>query len=199
MKKLMSIAMSLVIASVFCASFAHAYDTVDADTLARAKHAINPLIGGAKIESISMLNSDPSDPYVLRFGLEFSRPMEEVDAFWSARETRDLNTRRTGIKTAIMDDLGYVWLITFDLRTMKELPNGIKTPFELNLGCNNPISGYPNFRRVNIHQRKDVPQSENMQYLEGTPLDMVLERWNTEKQLSEEELTHHVRPLKEKD
>jgi len=144
----------------------------------RAKRDINPLIGGTTSEVVWVSTSDEKDPYILRFGLEFGKPIK-ADAFWTYEETNKLI--RDGIAIHDMDRLGYVKLVTLDMKEVKKKTGSFATPIELNLGYNNPISGYPVFNRVKIHENKNIPKEERHKCFEATCLEIVVMKWNEAK------------------
>lgn len=159
----------------------------------RAKKDINPLIGGTSSKVVWVSDSDNENPYILRFALEFGKPIK-ADAFWTYDRTKKLI--RDGITIQEMDGLGYVQLFTLDMRAVKKETGSFATPIELNLGYNNPISGYPSFTRIAIHENKNLPEKERNKCFEATCLEIVVLEWNTKKQIHKEKYVTPNRPLK---
>jgi hypothetical protein len=162
------------------------------DVVERAKHEINPLIGGTSSKIVWVSDSNEEDPYILRFAVEFERPLE-ADAFWTYDGTRKLI--RDGITIHAMDKLGYVKLFTLDMREVLKKTESFATPIELNLGYNNPISGYPSFHKIAIHENKNIPEEKRHACFEATCLEIVVLEWNNEKQAYDEEYVTPSRPL----
>jgi len=178
-----------VMAMVFSISQAYAGTSV----LERAKQDINPMVGGTEIEIPMVSASDSENPYLLRFALEFGKPLK-ADAFWTYANTDKLIRDGITIYNEV-DGLGYVKLVTLDMRAVKEKTGSFTTSIELNLGYNNPISGYPHFRRVQIHENKNLSEDERHKCFEATCLEIVVLEWSKEKESFVEAYVTPHRPL----
>ena len=167
-RKSLILTVAVLVVMFFCAS-ANAESILD-----RAKKDSRVTVGGIGIVHFFDLGSDSEKPYILRFVMEFNKPLKKVEAFWHNKGANsDNRIIQDGIKSYIMDDAGYVYLITFNMKVLRNLPQGYKTPVDIYVGCNNPVSNYPNFRRATIRVNEDVSKSEYHNYFEATPLRIV--------------------------
>jgi hypothetical protein len=163
MKRLIGV---IVCLSIFFAGFA------DAGIVEQAKEDMGSFMGGTNISRIAVLDRDPQDPYLLRFAIEFDRLVkkEKVEAFWSAEEPMDMKNIREGIDIYVLDDIGYIYLITIDSALFRELPSGFHTPVDVIVGCINPISGELNSKTIYIRVNHAIPREEWHNYTDGVPL-----------------------------
>ncbi|TAK96909.1 hypothetical protein EPO05_00585 [Patescibacteria group bacterium] len=141
-----------------------------------AGHGINPL--GDKIEGIEILGPEATSPYVIRIVLRSNHPVK-AKAFWNAGLEQELGD---GLKIVKMDGRGHTSLITLDMKKVMESLETFRA-LKLFVGFDNSGTGYPNYRQLLVREQQNVPKD-----MQGTPLEVVLLKWNYDGQRFEDEL-----------
>ena len=179
---------------LLCCGSAGAFPAVEKEVLGRAREAVNPLLGGVAINGVALLGNDSASPHLLRFVIEFNKPVKEAHGYWSGKAVSRSGLLSKGVSVSIMDDYGYVWIATLDLKTIGRVAGTLNDEFELIVGCNNPVSGYPNFRTIVIRPDRTVPDGQWANYFGSVPLEIILQKWSNERQVFETEHVTHSTP-----